>query len=269
MAARKKDVNKTIPVEDYEHAGASRTNNPPAGLAHLDRDETPTRRLSFDPHLDPQMVWAGKAERNESDVPAPSIHVHEELSAQKIVGSVRRQRTQQPLFDITELDPAKAVEFYQHEMNWTNRMILGDSLVVMTSLLERERLAGNVQCIFLDPPYGVKYNSNFQPTIGSKSVTDGKDEHLTREPEMIQAYRDTWELGIHSYLTYLRDRLEVSRELLSNTGSIFLQISDENVHLVRVLMDEVFGYDNFVSQIAFTKTTGLSASKKLPVDLTT
>jgi adenine-specific DNA-methyltransferase len=257
-------LNAVVPVEDYEHSGAKRTNNPPAGLAHLDREETPTKTLTYDPHLDPQMVWAGKAERASVNVPAPSVHVHEELSAQKIVGSVRRQRAQQPLFDVGELDPAKAVEFYRHDMNWSNRMILGDSLVVMSSLLERERLAGQVQCVFIDPPYGVKYNSNFQPRIGDRSVADKKDSDLTREPEMIQAYRDTWELGVHSYLTHLRDRFTVARELLSTTGSVFVQISDENVHLVRLVLDEVFGYENYVAQIAFTKTTGLSASRKLP-----
>lgn len=261
--SKKKDVNKTIPIEDYEHSGALRTNNPPAGLAHLDRDETPVRRLSFDPHLDPQMVWAGKAERNESEVPAPSIHVHEELSAQKIVGSIRRQRTQQSLFDVTELDPAKAVEFYQHEMNWTNRMILGDSLVVMTSLLERERLAGQVQCIFIDPPYGIKYQSNFQPGIGNRNVTDGKDDDLTREPEMIQAYRDTWELGVHSYLTYLRDRLLVSREMLADSGSIFVQIGEQNVHRARVILDEIFGAENFAGQIAFATAHGAGSPNEL------
>lgn len=257
-------ANRVVPVEDYEHESAKRTNNPPAGLAHLDREETPTKTLSYDPHLDPQLTWAGKAERNEVEVAAPSIHVHEELSAQKIVGSVRRQRLQQPLFDIDQLGEDKAVEFYQHDLNWSNRMILGDSLTVMASLLERERMAGTVQCAFIDPPYGIKYQSNFQPGISNRSVTDGKDEDLTREPEMIQAYRDTWELGVHSYLSYLRDRLTIVRELLAETGSVFVQISDENVHLVRVLMDEVFGYGNFVSHIVFTKTTGLSASNALP-----
>ena len=259
MAARApkgSKADKVVPVEDYEHAGAKRTNNPPAGLAHLDKDETPVKRLSYDPHLDPQMVWAGKAERSEVDVPAPSIHVHEELSAQKIVGSVRRQRLQQPLFDVDALDPDKAVEFYQHDMNWSNRMILGDSLTVMSSLLERERMAGTVQCVFMDPPYGIKYQSNFQPGIGNRSVTDGKDDDLTREPEMIQAYRDTWELGVHSYLTYLRDRFEAARELLTDSGSIFVQIGDENVHRVRALLDEVFGAGNFVAQIPFVKTSG-------------
>jgi adenine-specific DNA-methyltransferase len=255
-ARKKKDPNREVPVEDYEHSEAKRTNNPPAGLAHLDRDETPTKKLQYDPHLDPQMVWAGKAERLQADVPAPSIHVHEELSAQKIVGSIRKQRLQPALFDVSELDPAKAVDFYKHDMNWSNRMILGDSLVVMSSLIERERLAGQVQCVFMDPPYGIKYQSNFQPRVSTRSVSDGKDLDLTREPEMIQAYRDTWELGVHSYLTYLRDRFVVARELLNDTGSIFVQIGEENAHRVRALLDEVFGSENFVSQIPFVKTSG-------------
>jgi adenine-specific DNA-methyltransferase len=266
MAARgKKDPNKIIPVEDYEHSGAKRTNNPPVGLAHLDRDETPVKKLTYDAHLDPQLVWAGKAERAEVDVPAPSVHVHEEFSAQKIVGAVRQQRLQQPLFDVNALDPDKAVEFYQHDLNWSNRMILGDSLAVMASLVERERMAGTVQCVFIDPPYGIKYQSNFQPGIGSNKVTDGRDDDLTREPEMIQAYRDTWELGVHSYLTYLRDRFTVARELLTESGSIFVQIGEENVHRVRVLLDEVFGSDNFVSQITFKTTSGAGS----PGELTT
>lgn len=268
MAGRKKkDPNKLIPVEDYEHSGATRKNNPPVGLAHLDRDETPVKQLSYDAHLDPQLVWAGKAERDEVDVPAPSVHVHEELSAQKIVGSVRQQRLQQPLFDVNTLEPDQAVEFYQHEMNWSNRMILGDSLVVMSSLLERERMGGQVQCVFIDPPYGVKYNSNFQPRIGDTEVTDRRDEDLTREPEMIQAYRDTWELGVHSYLTYLRDRFTVARELLADSGSIFVQISSENVHRVRVLLDEVFGGDNFVAEIIYQKTTGAGSPNEVLTSL--
>jgi adenine-specific DNA-methyltransferase len=262
-AGKKKDANREVPVLDYEHSESHRTNNPPAGLAHLDREETPTKTLQYDPHLDPQMQWAGKSERSSAEIPAPSVHVHEELSAQKIVGSVRKQRLQPALFDVADLDPAKAVEFYMHDMSWSNRMILGDSLVVMTSLVERERLSGQVQCIYLDPPYGVRYNSNFQPRIGDTNVTDKRDDDLTREPEMIQAYRDTWELGIHSYLTYLRDRLALSRELLSESGSVFLQISDDNVHLVRVLMDEVFGAENFISQITFAKT-GTADSSLLP-----
>jgi len=257
------DVNKTVPVDDYEHVSARRTNNPPAGLAHLDRDETPVRHLAYDPHRDPELVWAGKAERNTADVPAPSIHVHEELSAQKIVGSVRRQRLQQPLFDIGVLDPAEAVEFYQHDLDWSNRMILGDSLMVMVSLLDRERMAGQVQCVYMDPPYGIKYQSNFQPRISDRVVKDGMDDSLTREPEMIQAYRDTWELAVHSYLTYLRDRLTVAHELLTSTGSIFIQIGEENVHRVRAVLDEVFGSNNFVSQITFVTTSGAGSPGEL------
>jgi adenine-specific DNA-methyltransferase len=246
-------TDKVIPVEDYEHVDSTRVNNPPAGLAHLDREETPVRTLTYDPHLDPQLVWAGKVERSEVEVPAPSVHVHEELSAQKIVGSVRRQRLQQPLFDVDKLDPDQAVEFYKHDLEWSNRMILGDSLTVMTSLLERERLGGQVQCVFIDPPYGVNYKSNFQPSLRSTDVAQD-DAGLTREPEMIQAYRDTWVLQIHSYLSYLRDRISVARELLAESGSIFIQISDDHVHQVRVLLDEVFGTENYVAQITFQKT---------------
>lgn len=241
-----------------------RTNNPPAGLAHLDRDETPTRtvKYAYDPHLDPVLTWAGKAERSIVDVPAPSIHVHEELSAQKIIGSVRRQRLQPPLFDVSELDPAATMEFYEHDLKWSNRMILGDSLLVMTSLLDRERLGGKVQCVYMDPPYGIKYSSNFQPRIDDRAVGDD-DNSLTREPEMIQAYRDAWKLEVHSYLSYLRDRFTLVRELLADSGSIFVQIGDENLHRVAVLMDEVFGAKNRVATIAFAKTSGF-ATNTLP-----
>ncbi|MFF3667224.1 site-specific DNA-methyltransferase [Microtetraspora malaysiensis] len=257
------NVNKTTAVGDYEHILAKRTNNPPAGLAHLDRDETPVRQLVYDPHLDPHLVWAGKAERDAVDVPAPSIHVHEELSAEKIIGSVRRQRIQQPLFAIEALDPAKQVEFYQHDLNWSNRMILGDSLMVMASLLDRERMAGHVQCVYMDPPYGIKYQSNFQPRISDRAVKDGDDNSLTREPEMIQAYRDTWRLGVHSYLAYLRDRFILARELLNNAGSIFVQISDENLHRVRLLLDEVFGGENFISLISYVTTSGFAQAREI------
>jgi adenine-specific DNA-methyltransferase len=256
MAGRRKnDQDKLVPVEDYEHTAAKRTNNPPAGLAHLDRDETPVRQLSYDAYLDPQLIWAGKAERSAVDIPAPSIHVHEELSAQKIVGSVRRQRLQQPLFDLSSLDPAESVEFYEHDLNWSNRIVLGDSLMVLNSLVERERLAGRVQCVYMDPPYGIRYQSNFQPNIGERTVKDGDDASLTREPEMIQAFRDTWELGVHSYLSYLRDRLTVARDLLSDTGSIFLQIGPDRLHLVKSVLDEVFGAENSITTITMQKTS--------------
>ena len=149
-------------------------------------------------------------------------------------------------------------EFYQHDANWSNRMILGDSLRVMASLAEREGLRGKVQCIYIDPPYGFKFNSNFQWSTTSRDVQDGKAQHITREPEQVKAFRDTWRDGVHSYLTYLRDRLTVARDLLTESGSIFVQIGDENVHRVRALMDEVYGSDNFVSQIGFVKTTSAS-----------
>ena len=254
---------KEIPIEGYAHSEATRTNNPPVGLAHLDRDETPSVRYAYDPNLDPQMVWTGKQERESFEIPAPSIHVHEELSAQKIISSVRKNRLDNFLFDFEELDPGVSVEFYQHELSWSNRLILGDSLIVMNSLLNRERMAGQVQAVYMDPPYGVKYNSNFQPRIGDTDVRDRNDADLTREPEMIQAYRDTWELGIHSYLTHMRDRLMVARELLAATGSIFVQISDENVHRLRIVMDEVFGADNFMAVISYATTSGFAQAKGL------
>ena len=254
---------KEIPIEGYAHSEATRTNNPPVGLAHLDRDETPSVKYAYDPNLDPQMVWTGKQERESFEIPAPSIHVHEELSAQKIISSVRKNRLDNFLFDFEELDPGASVEFYQHELSWSNRLILGDSLIVMNSLLNRERMAGQVQAVYMDPPYGVKYNSNFQPRIGDTDVKDRNDADLTREPEMIQAYRDTWELEVHSYLTHMRDRLTVARELLADSGSIFVQISDENVHRVRLLLDEVFGSENFVSMISYVTTSGFAQARGL------
>lgn len=256
-------ADKEIPVEGYEHSEAKRTNNPPVGLAHLDRDETPEVKYQYDPNLDPQMVWTGKAERESFEIPAPSIHVHEELSAKKILASVRKNRVDNFLFSLEEFDASKSVEFYEHEMSWTNRLILGDSLIVMNSLLNRERMAGKVQAVYMDPPYGVKYNSNFQPRIGDTDVKDRSDDDLTREPEMIQAYRDTWELGVHSYLTHMRDRLHVARELLAESGSIFVQISEENVHRVRLLLDEVFDSSNFVSMISYVTTSGFAQAKGL------
>ena len=162
---------------------------------------------------------------------------------------------------------ADKTEFYQHDQNWTNRMILGDSLQVMASLAEREGLRGKVQCIYFDPPYGIKFNSNFQWSTTSRDVKDGKADHITREPEQVKAFRDTWRDGIHSYLTYLRDRLTVARDLLTDSGSIFVQIGDENVHRVRAVMDEVFGDENFVAQIIFKKTSGSDRVNYLPASV--
>ena len=214
---------------------------------------------------DPQLIWRGK--RTEPlEVPAPPLYIQEKVKPKAIIDDLLR-RSQTNAEDAGEETPdlfsdfnglpdnAKSTDFYQHEGHWTNRMILGDSLQVMASLAEREGLRGKVQCIYLDPPYGIKFNSNFQWSTTSRDVKDGKADHISREPEQVKAFRDTWRDGIHSYLTYLRDRLIVSKDLLNESGSIFVQIGDENVHRVRALMDEVFGVDNFISEIFFVKTS--------------
>ena len=207
----------------------------------------------------PYLNWAGKAEHISFEVPTVSLHVHERIDPRTIIEAVRKRNGQNyeqlSLFKTREENPPlrEAIEFYKHRHNWSNRLIAGDSLLVMNSLIEKEGLSGQVQMIYFDPPYGIKYGSNFQPFVNKRDVKDGKDEDLTQEPEMIKAFRDTWELGIHSYLTYLRDRLLLSRELLTESGSVFVQISDENVHLVRCLMDDVFGVGNFVTEIVFRK----------------
>jgi adenine-specific DNA-methyltransferase len=250
-------------IEPYEHKGKQRLNNPPVGLVNADSEpEEPRKTYAYDPHLDPSLQWAGKAERTSFDVPTVNLHVHERIDARTIIEAVRKleqapEATQLSLFAApTENPPLReAIEFYQHRHNWSNRLIAGDSLLVMNSLLEKEGMGGQVQMIYIDPPYGIRYGSNFQPFVNKRDVKDGKDEDLTQEPEMIKAFRDTWELGIHSYLAYLRDRLLLARELLSESGSIFVQISDENVHRVRSILDEIFNPENFAGQIAFTTTT--------------
>ncbi|RLC76548.1 MAG: site-specific DNA-methyltransferase, partial [Chloroflexi bacterium] len=207
---------------------------------------------------EPYLNWAGKAEHTSFEVPTVSLHVHERIEPCTIIEAVRRRNGEQPsqpsLFKLEEKPLRQAIEFYKHKEGWKNRLIAGDSLLVMNSLLEKEGMAGKVQMIYIDPPYGIKYASNFQPFVNKRDVKD-KDEDLTTEPELIKAFRDTWELGIHSYLTYLRDRLLLARELLTESGSIFVQINDENLHLVRCLLDEVFGRENFVAVIPFRKKT--------------
>ncbi len=217
----------------------------------------------------PFLNWAGKAERPEMEVPTVPLFVHERLSTRAVLDSVRgmkRQKSEQlSLFGDPGLDIAdRVLKAYEHHAPWTNRLVLGDSLAVMNSLLEYESLGGKVQMIYMDPPYGVRFNSNFQPFVRSREVIHNQDRDLTREPEMVQAYRDTWELGLHSYLTYLRDRLLLARDLLHTSGSIFVQIGDENVHLVRAVLDEVFGKDNFVSVISFKKTSGATGEFIFP-----
>lgn len=214
---------------------------------------------------EPFLNWAGKAERLSFEVPTLPLFLEERLSTKAILetlsGHERDRQMELNLFGDPQLSLAQQLEAYEHLGGWVNRLILGDSLIVMNSLLEYEGLGEEVQTIFIDPPYGVKFGSNFQPFVRKRSVKDATDEDLTREPEMVRAYRDTWELGVHSYLTYLRDRVTVSRDLLAKSGSIFLQIGDENVHRVRALMDEVFGEDNFVSVITFKKTSSTSGDQ--------
>ena len=245
-----------------------RLNNPPVGLVTPETDpETGRKTYAYDPHLDPQLQWSGKAEHTSFAVPTVSLHVHERIDPRTIIEAARKQDdncgpVQGSLFELPEENPPvrSAIEFYQHRHNWTNRLVAGDSLLVMNSLLEKEGMAGKVQMVYIDPPYGIRYGSNFQPFVNRRNVRDGRDEDLTQEPETIKAFRDTWELGIHSYLSYLRDRLLLARELLTESGSVFVQIGDENVHLVRALMDELFGPGQFMSQISFRTKIPLNAA---------
>ena len=262
MTTRRRTQSKRK-IGSYQHESEERANNPQVGLVNpkTDPDKGQKNTYAYDPHLDPQLHWAGKTERTSFEVPTVSLHVHERIDPRTIIGAVRKRNgngaTQPLLFDEERNVPLReAIEFYQHPHNWSNRLIAGDSLLVMNSLLQKENMAGKVQCVYMDPPYGIKYGSNFQPFVNKRDVKDGKDEDLTAEPEMIKAFRDTWELGIHSYLSYMRDRLLLAKELLTESGSVFVQISDENVHHVREIMDEVFGAENFVSLISYRTTGG-------------
>ncbi|MBK9504750.1 MAG: site-specific DNA-methyltransferase [Bacteroidetes bacterium] len=249
------------PIEQYAHKDKDRLNNPPVGLvdAHTDNGGLKKRKYAYDPHIDPQLQWAGKTEHTSFEVPTVSLHVHERIDPRRIIESVKKKvetekYTQTSLFEEQKKPLREAIEFYKHKENWSNRLIAGDSLLVMNSLLEKESMGGKVQMVYFDPPYGIKYGSNFQPFVNKRDVKDGKDEDLTAEPEMIKAFRDTWELGIHSYLTYLRDRLLLAKDLLHESGSVFVQISDENLQYVKCILDEVFQPTNFISIIQFKKT---------------
>ena len=261
----RKSSKKRISIEAYSHADKKRKNNPPVGLVSSQTDKlNGITKYAHDPHIDPYLSWAGKKEGNEVNVRNLSLHIHERIDPMRIVKSFLKEKElnqQATLFDAFErkLTIGKAFEFYHHIQDWTNRLIAGDSLLVMNSLLQKEGMAGEVQMIYIDPPYGVKYNSNFQPFVNKRDVKDNNDGDIPAEPEMIKAFRDTWELGIHSYLTYLHNRLLLARDLLHESGSIFVQISNENVHHVRELMDEVFGTKNSVSFIGFRKGVGLSS----------
>ena len=271
---------KTKRVETLVHREARRRNIPTAEYQPvMGADDQDPIRVAYErrnPDLDPQLVWRGKDMLDWSDlvVQAPPLFIQEKVHPKVLIDDLARmsrkakaeQQTSEPslqadLFgDFNGLpDNDAKTEFYQHDANWSNRMILGDSLQVMASLAEREGLRGKVQCIYMDPPYGIKFNSNFQWSTTSRDVKNGKAEHITREPEQVKAFRDTWRDGIHSYLTYLRDRLTVARDLLTESGSIFVQIGDENVHRVRAVMDEVFGEANCISEIVFQKTSSSSS----------
>jgi adenine-specific DNA-methyltransferase len=277
MATKK---NNPISVEALKHEDATRKNIPTAEYqAVLAKSEQSPVRVAYERRnrdLDPQLVWRGKDAQDESDlvVHAAPLYIQEKVHPKVLVDDLRRQserrreaQAQQQLGAMVDLfadfnglpSEAARTEFYQHDAHWANRFILGDSLQVMASLAEREGLRGKVQCIYFDPPYGIKFNSNFQWSTTSRDVKDGNAEHITREPEQVKAFRDTWRDGIHSYLTYLRDRLTVARDLLTESGSVFVQIGQDNSHLVRSLLDEVFGSDNFVSQIIFSKTAGATS----------
>lgn len=270
-AVAKKPADAKRKIEHYTHRKKKRVNNPPVGLVTPDTDrDAGKKNYAYDPHLDPALQWAGKAERTSFEVPTVSLHVHERIDPRSVIEAVRKQNgedfVQGSLFSQAEENPPirEAIEFYKHKHDWSNRLIAGDSLLVMNSLLEKEGLMGKVQMVYFDPPYGIKFGSNFQPFVHNRDVKDGKDEDLTAEPEMVKAFRDTWELGIHSYLSYLRDRLLLARDLLHESGSCFVQISDENLHLVRNLMDDVFGAKNFIAVITLKKTSGATA-KLIPV----
>jgi adenine-specific DNA-methyltransferase len=258
-------------VESLTHNAAKRKNIPTAeyqSVIQKEEEKPKTIKYPRNTDLDPQLVWRGKDEQDWSDlvVHAPPLYIQEKVQPKVLIDDLLRQSREQrdqevgaqpDLFaDFNGMPPGvDKTDFYQHDQNWSNRMILGDSLQVMASLAEREGLRGKVQCIYIDPPYGIKFNSNFQWSTTSRDVKDGNAGHITREPEQVKAFRDTWRDGIHSYLTYLRDRLTVARDLLADSGSIFVQIGDENVHRVRAVMDEVFGEDCRVNQITFLKTS--------------
>lgn len=293
----------STPFTEHRYAQATRKNLPAAGDALGHVEETEKITYAYDPHrapvlrfneaitrqralLDearrrllnsdetaelaelleapqPWLEWAGKKEQPDFAVDPVALHIHERVSAQAILRAVRREDIQRDLFADKAQSAKEARAYYQHDVAWANRLISGDSLQVMTSLARREGLAGQVQMIYFDPPYGIKFSSNWQNEVGKRDVKD-KDEDLSREPEMIRAYRDTWMLGVHSYLAYLKQRLILARELLKDSGSVFVQISDENLHRVRAVLDEVFGPENYIAQIQFQKTTS-ATNDFLPV----
>ncbi len=252
-------------TESYVHKDKKRKNNPDVGLSVYDKELPRKAKYDYDPHLDPQLIWTNKSEKTSFEVPIVSLLTQEKINPKQIINKylkeTKYQSTLNHFFD-KKIPLEKKIEFYKHDIDWANRLILGDSLLVMNSLLSKEGMAGKIQMIYIDPPYGIGYNSNFQIDIGSRDVKDGNDNSLTREPEQIKAFRDTWELGIHSYLAYLRDRLLLCRSLLTESGSVFVQINVENLNYIIQIMQEIFGKENLVSIIPFKKT-GSATSKQL------
>jgi adenine-specific DNA-methyltransferase len=263
-------------IEAHRHDEAKRRNIPTAEYQSvIQKEAEQPLRVAYERRnrdLDPQLVWRGKDEQDWSDlvVQAPPLYIQEKVHPKVLIDDLLRQTRERRHESGEEIPDLFAdfngipvgvdkTEFYQHDQNWSNRMILGDSLQVMASLAEREGLRGKVQCIYIDPPYGIRFNSNFQWSTTSRDVKDGNAAHITREPEQVKAFRDTWRDGIHSYLTYLRDRLSVAHDLLADSGSIFVQIGDENVHRVRALMEEVLREKNFVTEISFRTTSSFTS----------
>ena len=270
-------------VEAHRHEDAKRRNIPTAEYQSVVQKEAEQPlRVAYERRnrdLDPQLVWRGKDQQDWSDlvVQAPPLYIQEKVHPKALIDDLLRQTRERHYESGQEIPDLFAefngipqgvdkTEFYQHDQNWSNRMILGDSLQVMASLAEREGLRGKVQCIYIDPPYGIRFNSNFQWSTTSRDVRDGNAGHITREPEQVKAFRDTWRDGIHSYLTYLRDRLTLARDLLTESGSIFVQIGDENVHRIRSLMDEVFGEEAFVTEIVVKKKGSQNSSLLDPIN---
>jgi len=255
-------------IKNYKHRG-KRKNIPEVGLVSSVTDKTfEKKKYKFDPFLDPQLNWSGKLEKNELNIDTVSLHVHERIDPKTLIDKLKSKEkdvesVQLNFFDNPSFDKPlnKALQFYKHEEDWSNRLIAGDSLLVMNSLLEKEGMAGKIQTVFMDPPYGINFQSNFQPFTDSRDVKNNDDESISHEPEMIKAFRDTWELGIHSYLSHLRDRILLCKELLAESGSMFLQINDKNLHHAQEVMEEIFGKENYFGIICFQKTASPLASE--------
>jgi adenine-specific DNA-methyltransferase len=267
-------------IKNYKQTG-KRKNIPEVGLVTSATDKVEgKKKYVFDPYLDPQLQWSGKVEKNELEIDTVSLHVHERIDPKTLMEKLKaKSESEVPqgsgqlelnFFDSPGYEKPlnKALQFYKHEQDWSNRLIAGDSLLVMNSLLEKEGMAGKIQTIFMDPPYGINYRSNFQPFTNKKDHKDGDDNSIPHEPEMIRAFRDTWELGIHSYLTHIRDRALLCKELISETGSMFFQINDTNLHHAKEILDEIFGSNNFFGMICFQKVASpLAAENSLPSKL--